>query len=57
MDDFTRQYLITALWSTTDEADESGGEPLDENFDVDDLDPRHGGAGAIRLRPISHAGG
>lgn len=39
MDDFTRQYLATALWSSTDESDESGGDPLDANYSVDDCAP------------------
>lgn len=31
-------YLAAALWSTTDNAEESGGEPLDANYSVEDLD-------------------
>jgi len=38
MDDFTRQYLATALWSSNDESDESGGDPLDRNFEIEDID-------------------
>jgi len=34
LDAFTRAYLETALWATTDNADESGGEPLDKNYDI-----------------------
>lgn len=37
LDDFTRQYLETALWSSMDNADESGGEPLDRNFGIEDF--------------------
>jgi hypothetical protein len=37
LDPFTRQYLETALWSSTDNADDSGGEPLDRNFDIEDF--------------------
>jgi hypothetical protein len=34
LDSFTRQYIVTALWSTNDESDpETGGNPLDENYD------------------------
>lgn len=33
MNEFTRQYLITALWSSLDEDDE----PLDKNYDIEDL--------------------
>jgi hypothetical protein len=36
---FFRAYVGTALWSTDDESDESGGEPLDRNYDIDDLAP------------------
>lgn len=39
LDAFTQQYLETALWSSTDNADDSGGAPLDQNYDVDDFDP------------------
>ncbi|MFE6967174.1 hypothetical protein ACFVAJ_18820 [Agromyces sp. NPDC057679] len=35
MEEFVRGYLVTALWSGTDE----DGEPLDSTFDVDDFDP------------------
>jgi hypothetical protein len=34
----TSHYLVTALWSSTDNSDpETGGEPLDANYDVDDF--------------------
>lgn len=39
LDAFTRQYIGTALWSSNDESDESGGDPLDENYGVDDIAP------------------
>ncbi|MBN9314221.1 MAG: hypothetical protein J0I99_00625 [Devosia sp.] len=39
LDDFTRSYLVTALWSSNDESDESGGVPLDDNYELDDLHP------------------
>lgn len=35
--DFTRGYVEAALWSTNDESDESGGVPLDENYDLNDI--------------------
>lgn len=38
-DAFTQAYLETALWSSTDESDESGGEPLNENYSISDIDP------------------
>lgn len=37
LDPFTRAYFETALWSTTDESDESGGVPLDQNYTISDL--------------------
>jgi hypothetical protein len=39
LDTFTRAYIETALWSSTDNADESGGEPLDQNYSADDIAP------------------
>lgn len=36
---FFRSYVGTALWSTNDESDESGGEPLDSNYDISDVAP------------------
>lgn len=37
MDDFTRQYLATALWSSTDESTPEGGEPMDANYCIEDI--------------------
>jgi hypothetical protein len=37
--DVLRQYLETALWSSTDESDESGGEPFDANYSIEDIAP------------------
>lgn len=37
LDDFTRAYIEAALWSSTDNSDPSGGDPLDLNYDVGDL--------------------
>ena len=37
MDNFTRQYLQTALWSSTDESREDGGDPMDRKYSVGDL--------------------
>ena len=39
MDAFTRSYIEAALWSSTDEADERGGEPLDANYGPADFAP------------------
>jgi hypothetical protein len=38
-EEFTDAYLETALWSSTDESDESGGQPLDDNYSIDDIEP------------------
>jgi hypothetical protein len=39
LDNFTVHYLIAALWSTTDNSTEQGGEPLDSNYSLDDIAP------------------
>lgn len=39
MDAFVRQYLETALWSSNDNSREDGGDPLDANYDIDDIHP------------------
>lgn len=39
LDTFTRAYLETALWTGNDESDDSGGEPLDRNYGIDDFAP------------------
>ena len=39
MDAFTRQYIITALWSSTDNSNAQGGEPFDANYGLDDIAP------------------
>ena len=36
--EFFTGYLVAALWSTNDNSDESGGQPLDLNHDVEDID-------------------
>ena len=36
-DAFTQQYIETAFWSSNDESDDSGGEPLDRNYSASDL--------------------
>jgi len=37
LDAFTTAYLECALWSSTDESNEQGGEPLDDNYGLDDI--------------------
>lgn len=39
MNAFQRAFLETALWSSTDESDDSGGEPLDKNYSISDFAP------------------
>ena len=39
MDLFTIAYIEAALWSSMDESDEQGGEPLDANYGLDDIAP------------------
>ena len=36
---FVDAYIETALWSSTDNSDESGGEPLDKNYSRSDIAP------------------
>lgn len=38
--EFVAAYKVAALWSSTDNADDSGGEPLDANYSVDDIAPK-----------------
>ena len=35
--DFTASYIECALWSSTDNSDESGGEPLDQNYGPENI--------------------
>ena len=37
LDTFTRAYIGAALWSSTDDSDESGDDPLDANYDETDI--------------------
>jgi hypothetical protein len=37
--EFTKHYVIAALWSSNDESDPSGGDPIDSNYDGHDVDP------------------
>ena len=39
LDEFLDAYVTAALWSSTDNADDSGGEPLDRNYDESDMAP------------------
>ena len=37
LDKFTRSYIECMLWSTNDESTEQGGEPMDENYGINDI--------------------
>lgn len=37
LDDFLAGYVACALWSSNDDSDESGGEPLDTKYDQTDI--------------------
>jgi hypothetical protein len=39
LDEFTKGYIVCALWSSTDNSRDDGGDPLDENYDIDDIVP------------------
>lgn len=39
MNKFLTAYIEAALWSSNDESDEQGGEPLDKNYGFEDIDP------------------
>lgn len=40
VDEFTRHYAICALWSSNDGSDDSGGSPMDENYNLEDVAPQ-----------------
>ena len=39
METFFQGYVTCAIWSSTDNRDDSGGQPLDENFGEADIRP------------------
>lgn len=39
LDAFTLAYVECALWSTNDESNDAGGNPLDDNYTVFDIAP------------------
>lgn len=39
IDEFTRGFLVAALWSSNDESRDDGGDPLDKNYTIEDFDP------------------
>lgn len=40
LDEFTQQYIKTALWSSTDNSNDQGGDPLDDNYGIEDIDDK-----------------
>lgn len=38
LDKFTLAYIQCALWSTTDNSNDQGGDSLDKNYSIEDLD-------------------
>ena len=39
LDAFTLAYIEAALWSSNDDSTPQGGEPLDANYGIKDIDP------------------
>lgn len=39
LETFVTAYIECALWSSSDNSDDSGGEPFDENYSASDLAP------------------
>lgn len=39
LDSFTRGYIECALWASYDESNESGGDPMDQNYSLEDIAP------------------
>lgn len=39
LDAFTRAFFECALWSSTDESRDDGGDPLDDTYTIDDIAP------------------
>ena len=37
IDKFTQAYLECALWSSNDESNDQGGDPLDQNYGIQDI--------------------
>ena len=40
IDTILTHYIVAALWSSTDNADDSGGSPLDDNYSEADISPQ-----------------
>ena len=39
LDEFTLAYIEAALWSSNDDSNERGGDPLDKDHSIEDIDP------------------
>jgi hypothetical protein len=39
IDTILHHYMVCALWSSNDESDESGGDPMDANYGLEDIAP------------------
>lgn len=39
IDAFTSAYIEAAFWASMDESDSNGGDPLDQHYGAEDLDP------------------
>lgn len=39
LDEFTTAYIACALWSSTDNSRDDGGDPLDQNYGPEDIAP------------------
>jgi len=40
IDTFTKSYITSALWSSTDNLEPSGGDPLDKKYEIGDIENR-----------------
>lgn len=40
LDAFTRAYVECMLWAENDNSDDSGGDPLENNYTIDDFAPK-----------------
>ena len=39
IENILQHYAVAALWSSNDNSDDSGGDPLDDNYDLSDIAP------------------
>jgi hypothetical protein len=55
--EFLAGYVRCALWSSNDESDDSGGEPIDQNYDAADIAPSSMAEAEQDCRAFLHAVG